>query len=82
MAEDQIRALESRIEELEFRLTLPRIMNTAQVCKFLGMSRRNFYERKEVGDCPPAIYLSQRAIRYDVQDVMAWLKAKKVGGQV
>ena len=82
MSTDQIRALESRIEELEFRLTLPRVMNLTQLCEFLGISKRNFYERKDAGDCPPAIYLSQRTIRFDVVDVMTWLNAKKIGGQV
>lgn len=82
MSTEPFRALEARIDELEFRLTLPRVMNLTQLCEFLGISKRNFYELKDRGDTPPAIYLSQRAIRFDVHDVMTWLKAKKVGGQV
>lgn len=76
---DQLRALESRIEELEIRLNNPRIMTPREVCDFLQISERSLYDMKERGDAPPAMYFSQRTVRYDLFEVMAWAKQKEVG---
>jgi predicted DNA-binding transcriptional regulator AlpA len=75
----ELRALESRIEELEIRLNNPRMMTPIQVCGFLQISERALYDMKERGDAPPAIYFSQRTVRYDLHEVMAWAKQKEVG---
>ena len=79
MSTDTMHALEQRIEELEFRLNFPKLMTTLQVCDFLQISERQFYQWKKEGDCPPAIYWSERTVRYDVDAVMAWAKQKEVG---
>ncbi len=76
---EQIRVLESRIEELEFRLNTPQVMSAKQLSDFLGISTRTFYEMKNEGNSPPAIYLSQRTVRYDIDAVMSWLKTQEVG---
>lgn len=76
---DQLSALESRIEELEIRLNNPRIMTPRDVCDFLQISERSLYDMKERGDAPPAMYFSQRTVRYDLHEVMAWAKQKEVG---
>ncbi|MCR9125460.1 MAG: helix-turn-helix domain-containing protein [Rhodobacteraceae bacterium] len=75
----ELRALESRIEELEIRSNNPRMMTPLQVCDFLQISERALYDMKERGDAPPAIYFSQRTVRYDLHEVMAWAKQKEVG---
>lgn len=75
----ELRALESRIEELEIRLNNPRVMTPLQVCDFLQISERALYDMKERGDAPPAMYFSQRTVRYDLHEVMAWAKQKEVG---
>lgn len=82
MVSDKISALESRLDELEFRLNTPRVMDAKQLSDFVGISTRTFYEMKQVGDSPPAIYLSQRTVRYDLDDVMEWMEAKKVGAGI
>lgn len=79
MSTNELRALEQRIEELEFRLTLPKLMTPRQVCEFLQISERQFYQWKKDGDTPPAIYWSERTVRYDIDAVMAWAKQKEVG---
>jgi len=79
MSHQEVRALEQRIEELEFRLTFPKLMTPRQVCDFLQISERQFYEWKRAGDSPPAIYWSERTVRYDLEAVMAWAKQKEVG---
>lgn len=76
---DTLQALESRIEELETRLNNPHLMTPTQVCDFMQISERLLYEMKERGDAPPAIYFSQRTVRYDLHQVMAWAKQKQVG---
>lgn len=76
---DQIRALERRIEDLEIQITTPKLMTPRQVCDFLQISERQFYEWKRAGDSPTAIYWSERTVRYDLDAVMAWAKQKEVG---
>lgn len=76
---EQIHALEQRIVDLETRITTPKLMTPSQVCEFLQISERQFYEWKRAGDCPPAIYWSERTVRYDLDAVMAWAKQKEVG---
>lgn len=79
MPTENLCVLESRIEELEIRLNNPRLMTPTQVCNFMQISERLLYEMKERGDAPPAIYFSQRTVRYDLHQVMAWAKQKQVG---
>ena len=55
------------------------MMTPLQVCDFLQISERALYDMKERGDAPPAIYFSQRTVRYDLHEVMAWAKQKEVG---
>ena len=74
-----VRALEERIEELEIRLNTPRLMTARQLVDFLHISERQLYDWKKAGDAPPAIYFSQRTVRYDLHEVMAWAKRKEVG---
>lgn len=79
MSQEQIRALEQRIEDLEFQIIIPKLMTPRQVCEFLQISERQFYEWKRAGDSPPAIYWSERTVRYDRDAVMEWAKQKEVG---
>lgn len=79
MSTDEIRALERRIEDLETQITTPKLMTPRQACDFLQISERQFYEWKRAGDSPPAIYWSERTVRYDLDAVMAWAKQKEVG---
>lgn len=76
---EQIRALEQRIEDLECQINTPKLMTPRQVCEFLQISERQFYEWKRAGDSPPTIYWSERTVRYDLDAVMAWAKQKEVG---
>lgn len=79
MSAPEVRALEERIDELEIRLDNPRLMTPRQLVKFLQISERLLYEMKSRGDAPPAIYFSQRSVRYDLHTVMDWAKRKEVG---
>lgn len=79
MSAQEVRALEERIEELEARLNNPRLMTPRQLVDFLQISERLLYEWKSRGDAPPAIYFSERSVRYDLHAVMEWAKQKEVG---
>ena len=80
MSSDQIYALEKRIAVLECAAELPKLMTPRQVCDFVGISEGQFYAWKRAGDVPPGIYWSERTVRYDRDDVIAWADAHKVGG--
>lgn len=80
MSSEQIRALEKRIAVLEQEAELPKLMTPKQVCDFVGISEGHFYAWKRAGDVPPAMYWSERTVRYDRDDVIAWADAHKVGG--
>jgi len=79
MSLEQLCALEKRIEDLEFQITTPKLMTPRQLCEFLQISEGQFYAWKRAGDSPPAIYWSQRTVRYDRDVVVAWAKQKEVG---
>ena len=80
MSTEQICALEKRIEVLERASKLPKLMTPRQVCEYVGISEGPFYAWNRAGDVPPAIYWSERTVRYDRDDVIAWADAHKVGG--
>ena len=80
MSSEQICALEKRIAVLEQEAELPKLMTPKQVCDFVGISEGHFYAWKRAGDVPPAMYWSERTVRYDRDDVIAWADAHKVGG--
>lgn len=79
MSAEMLYALEERIAQLEYQLTVPQLMTPRQVCEYLQISERQFYEWKREGDCPPAMYWSERTVRYDRGEVFAWAKSKEVG---
>ena len=79
-AESQkIRALEERIELLEAQVAFPKLMTAKQVADAIGIAEGVFYEYKQRGDAPPAIYFTARNVRYDRDDVVKWWNEKKVG---
>jgi len=79
MSTSELRALEQRIEDLEIQISIPKLMTPRQLCEFLQISEGQFYAWKRAGDSPPAIYWSERTVRYDRDAVLAWAKSKEVG---
>ena len=76
---DNLRALEQRIEQLEFEITNPKILTPREVCDFLRISEAQLYAWKREGNAPPAIYFSQRTVRYDRDAVLTWAKQMEIG---
>jgi len=76
----EIKLLKTQIEDLLEKQSLPKLMTPRQVADFVGISEGQFYAWKRAGDVPPAMYWSERTVRYDRDDVIAWADAHKVGG--
>lgn len=76
----RIEALCGHIRDLELKAELPKLMTPRQVADFVGISEGHFYAWKRAGDVPPAMYWSERTVRYDRDDVIAWAESHKVGG--
>ncbi len=74
------KALKKQVAELLEKQTLPKLMTPRQVADFVGISEGQFYAWKRAGDVPPAMYWSERTVRYDRDDVIAWAESHKVGG--
>jgi predicted DNA-binding transcriptional regulator AlpA len=53
-------------------------MTTEQVASWTGLSARYFEKLRQVGGGPAAVRVSPRAVRYDVDDVEAWMESRKV----
>lgn len=81
-AEDagRIAKLQKQVAELLEKQTLPKLMTPRQVADFVGISEGQFYAWKRAGDVPPAMYWSERTVRYDRDEVIAWAESHKVGG--
>jgi len=54
------------------------LMTIEELAEYLGESKRTIYRYLQSGDCPRFIRLSARNIKFDKQDVDAWLESKKV----
>ncbi|MFH1071519.1 MAG: helix-turn-helix domain-containing protein [Candidatus Glassbacteria bacterium] len=54
------------------------LMSIEELADYLGESKRTIYRYIQTGDCPPYIRLTRKNIKFDKQDVDAWLESKKV----
>lgn len=54
------------------------LMSVEELAEYLGETKRTIYRYIQSGDCPRYIRLTPRSIRFDKQDVDAWLESKKV----
>ena len=60
----------------------PALMTTSDLIKYgLYPSRAALQKARERGNAPPAIYLSERAVRFPKSELISWLesKARKAG---
>ena len=59
---------------------LDQIVDTKDLERLTGFTRRFWEVRRISGDTPPYIKLSARAVRYRWGDVVDWLDSKKCTG--
>jgi predicted DNA-binding transcriptional regulator AlpA len=56
-----------------------RLVDEKKIGEILGWSRQTLSNKRWAGnDGPPYIRLSARCIRYDIDEVMKWAKAREV----
>lgn len=76
--EDRVATLENALKAISDG-DMPFLMTTKQVVKFLQISENRFHEWKREGIFDvPEIRWSERSIRYEREDVLAWARDHKV----
>ena len=54
------------------------LMSIEELADYIGESKRTIYRYIKSGDCPPYIRITAKNIKFDREDVDAWLQSKKI----
>lgn len=54
------------------------LMSIEEFADYIGESKRTIYRYIKSGDCPPYIRITSKNIKFDRNDVDAWLESKKI----
>ena len=54
------------------------LMSIEELADYLGESKRTIYRYIKSGDCPPYIRITSKNVKFDKNDVDAWLQSKKI----
>jgi predicted DNA-binding transcriptional regulator AlpA len=57
-----------------------RMLTTEAAAGFLGISAWTLFDWRKRGGGPPFVRLSRNTIRYPLDDLVAWLRARRVVG--
>jgi hypothetical protein len=57
-----------------------RMLTTERTAEFLGVSGWTLFLWRKNGIGPPYLRFSRNAVRYSVDDLMAWLRTRRVVG--
>jgi predicted DNA-binding transcriptional regulator AlpA len=55
-----------------------RFINREEAAEFLGLSPQTLANYSWRGEGPPFIRISDRCVRYDRDELMAWMKAREI----
>ncbi len=58
-----------------------RVLRTADVCAFCGMSRASLHRRRAQHDFPPPIKLGPQMIGWRLEDVERWISERPTAGK-
>ncbi|MEZ6028351.1 MAG: AlpA family phage regulatory protein [Hyphomonadaceae bacterium] len=58
-------------------MTTERFINTAEVCRMVGLSRQEIWRRRCNATFPQAVRLGSRRVGYSANEVEAWMIARK-----
>jgi predicted DNA-binding transcriptional regulator AlpA len=76
---EEIRALRECVEKISHA---PKLMTPAECAEFLSVSESVLFDwRKRPGSAtqgPPFLHITERTIRYDRDDVVAWARERRV----
>ena len=56
---------------------LDRLLKTAELCVFLGISRDTLYEWRETNTAPPALKLPNGQLRFPLSELRVWLSERR-----
>lgn len=56
-----------------------KLLSLKQVSDLLGLSKTQIYRLMNLGDFPRPLKLSERSVRWPVDDVNAWVDSKREG---
>lgn len=62
-----------------FTTYLPRmdtLLDTAGVCRIVGLSRQELWRRRRAGTFPEPVRLGGRRVGYSADEVQAWMRAR------
>lgn len=76
---EEVRALRAAIENIS---TSPKLMTPAECAEFLGVSESVLFDWRRRPSAatqgPPYLHITERTIRYDRDDVLAWARERRV----
>ena len=55
---------------------LNRLLRVSEVAELVGLKRPTIYKRLAVGDFPVPLRLSPGAVRWPLEEVLAWISAR------
>lgn len=76
---EELRALRAAVENIS---TAPKLMTPAECAEFLGLSESVLFDWRKrptaATQGPPYLFITERTIRYDRDDVLAWARSHRV----
>ena len=58
-------------------LAVKRVLSTKKAAEFVGLSDREWDRRRAAGETPVPVELGTRKLGYTVEDLLAWIDARK-----
>lgn len=59
------------------RVSINRICDARELAQLLGMNERVIRNKARNGSFPPPLNLAGRLLRWDVEDVMRWVRSRE-----
>jgi prophage regulatory protein len=55
---------------------MDQLLDTAEVCRVVGLSRQELWRRRRAGTFPEPVRLGGRRVGYSADEIQAWMKAR------
>lgn len=55
---------------------MDQLLDTAEVCRVVGLSRQEIWRRRRDGSFPEPVRLGGRRVGYSASELQAWMKAR------
>jgi hypothetical protein len=67
----------NNFEDLSPELAAKRVLPTRRAAAFVGCSLRDWNRKRAAGETPTAVELNAQRLGYTVEDLIAWIEARK-----